>query len=37
MFTRLEDMTTEARDRVRKIRPKLCELAVTYKAVKPEM
>lgn len=33
---RLEDMRPEARERVRRIRAKLCELAVGYKAVKPE-
>lgn len=34
---RMEDMCPEARERVRRIRDKLCEMAVSYKAVKPEV
>ena len=34
---RLEDMAPDVREKVRRMRPKLCELAVQYKSVKPEM
>lgn len=34
---RLEDMTPDVREKVRKLRPKLCEMPVSYKSVKPEM
>ena len=33
----MEDMAPDVREKVRKLRPKLCEMAVSYKSVKPEM
>lgn len=33
---RLEELDPQVREKVRKLRSKLCEMAVSYKAVKPE-